>query len=72
MAKKRPVPGKHVGELPRVEEARGDTDLYKEELKETLVEADAGSSGVNEERDIDDRLSSEQEAPAAKKGKKKR
>jgi len=72
MAKKKPVAEKHVGELSRVEEGRGEVDLYKEELKETLVEADSGSSGVNEERDIDSRLEKTEEGPAAarKKGKK--
>lgn len=50
-------------------------DLYNEELKETLVEADSGSSGWNEERDIDSRLEDAEKkkgAPVARRKKGKR
>jgi len=74
MAKKKDEPKKHVGDLARVQEAKGDVDLYTEELKETLVEADSGSSGFNEERDIDSRLEGMdgKSATAKKKGGKKK
>ena len=56
--------------INRVEEAEGKVDLYKEELKESLVEAETASSGFTEERDADERLASLDEVVKKKKGKK--
>lgn len=57
--------------LSRLEETKG-VDLYKEELEETLVEAEAASSGWTAERDADRRVEAldAEKAPKKKKGRK--
>ena len=59
------------GSLSRVQEARGEVDLYSEELKESLVEAETGSSGFTEERDVDERITLMEETTKGKEVGKK-
>jgi len=59
------------GSLSRVQEARVEVDLYSEELKESLVEAETGSSGFTEERDVDERITLMEETAKGKEVGKK-
>jgi hypothetical protein len=55
-----------------VESKEKDVDLYKEELEETLVEAESASSGWTAEHDADSRvegLDADKEKKPKKKGK---
>jgi hypothetical protein len=56
--------------MSRLEESKG-VDLYKEELEETLVEAEAASSGWTAERDADRRVEAldADKVPKKKKGR---
>ncbi len=69
MAKAKKPEGKGIS---RVETAEKDVNLYKEELEETLVEAESASSGWTAERDADSRvegIDAEKEKKPTKKGK---
>lgn len=60
-------PKKPAKGMSRVESVEKDVNLYEEELKETLVGAEAASSGWTEEREAEGRERRLEE----KKGKKR-